>query len=90
MDVNLAAARIITVRELTRDTAAVLREINDKSEPALVTRHGRFVALLTPLEGTKLEVRALDRLGSELPDPDTLEHGPETTVSLGEARRESQ
>lgn len=65
---NLGArsARIVTVRELSRDTAGVLREINDKNEPAFVTRHGRFVAMITPLEGQQVEARALQHLAGEL------------------------
>lgn len=67
MAIELASARIITARELSRDTAAVLNELNEKNEPAIISRHGKFVALLTPLEGAKLELSALQRLSSELP-----------------------
>lgn len=67
MAIELASARIITARELSRDTAAVLNELNEKNEPAIVSRHGKFVALLTPLAGAKLELHALQALSSELP-----------------------
>ncbi|WP_438470951.1 type II toxin-antitoxin system prevent-host-death family antitoxin [Streptomyces asiaticus] len=65
---NLGArsARIVTVRELSRDTAGVLREINDQKEPAFVTRHGRFVAMITPLEDQQVEARALQHVAAEL------------------------
>jgi len=88
MEIDLAAARIVTVRELTRDTAAVLREINENNEPAIITRHGRFVALLTPLEGAKLEVRALQELSSELPDVTRIDlDDDEPSIPLDRARR---
>lgn len=84
MAIELASARIITARELSRDTAAVLTEVNEKNEPAIVSRNGRFVALLMPLEGAKLELKALQRLSSELPsgsdvDDETVHGG---SVSL--------
>lgn len=73
MKVDLGSARIITVRELARDTATVLREVNETGEPAIVTRHGRLVAMLAPLTNAQLELRALESISSALPDPDDLD-----------------
>ena len=73
MKVDLGSARIITVRELSRDTAAVLREINESGEPAIVSKHGRLVAMLAPLDGAKLELVALQSASSALPDPDMID-----------------
>ena len=72
-EVNLASARIVTVRELTRATAEVLRSVNESGEPAVVTRHGRFVAVISPLEGARLEVYAMGRLAERLPDAAEVE-----------------
>lgn len=56
---QLASAQLVTMRELNQHTADVIREINEKGTPALITRHGRFVAMLTPLAGTAVESAAL-------------------------------
>lgn len=53
--VELGHVKIYKMRELNHRTAAVVQEINDSGQPALVTRHGRFVALITPLLHKNLE-----------------------------------
>lgn len=73
MQLDLGSARIITVRELARDTSAVLREVNESGEPAVVTRHGKFVALIAPLAGVKLELAALELMTSALPAVEELD-----------------
>lgn len=76
--VGFADPRIFTMRELNQRTADVLKAINKSGEPAVITRHGRFVALITPLEGRNLEGRLVaamlkdDRL-TEPADADTDE-----------------
>lgn len=57
MDLSVKNTQIYTMRDLNQRTAQVLQEINDAGEPALVTRHGRFVALITPLLNRGLERR---------------------------------
>lgn len=47
--------RIFKVSDLNQDTAGVLKEINESGRPAVVTKHGRFVAMITPLEGRNVE-----------------------------------
>jgi prevent-host-death family protein len=56
--------RTFTVSELNQHTADVLREINESRRPALVTRHGRFVAMITPLEGVPVESILLSLAGA--------------------------
>jgi antitoxin (DNA-binding transcriptional repressor) of toxin-antitoxin stability system len=63
--ISLGKTRIFTMRELNQHTAAVLQEINSSGRPALVTRHGRFIAMITPLEGAMVESLVLPRLASE-------------------------
>jgi antitoxin (DNA-binding transcriptional repressor) of toxin-antitoxin stability system len=52
---RLDEARIYTVTELNQNTARVLDEINRSGRPAAVTRHGKFVAMITPLTNHKIE-----------------------------------
>jgi antitoxin (DNA-binding transcriptional repressor) of toxin-antitoxin stability system len=73
--VELDGAKIYTMRELNQNTAQVIDEINRNGRPAAVTRHGRFVALITPLLNAKIESLVLNRgilaaeLGKEEADP---------------------
>jgi antitoxin (DNA-binding transcriptional repressor) of toxin-antitoxin stability system len=48
--VNLRQSRVVTMRELNQQTSTVIDEINESGQPALLTKHGRFVAMITPLE----------------------------------------
>jgi prevent-host-death family protein len=45
----------ITVRELARNTAAVIQEVESSCRPALVTRNGRPVAALVAIDEAALE-----------------------------------
>ncbi|KNX36982.1 type II toxin-antitoxin system Phd/YefM family antitoxin [Luteipulveratus halotolerans] len=51
--------QIYTMRELSMDTPRVMREINERGRPAVITRRGRFVALITPLADAEVESVAL-------------------------------
>ena len=53
--VDLSAAKIYTMRELNQNTAQVIDEINRSGQPAAVTKHGRFIALITPLVNARIE-----------------------------------
>lgn len=55
------APRIYTMTELNQQTARVLEEVNESGRPAVITRHGRFVAMLTPLSAGQVEAAALSR-----------------------------
>jgi prevent-host-death family protein len=48
--IDLRLSRVISMRELNQQTSAVIDEINKSGQPAVLTKHGRFVALITPLE----------------------------------------
>lgn len=56
---RLDEARIYKVAELNQHTARVLKEINRSGRPAAVTKHGRFVAMIAPLEDSKIESAVL-------------------------------
>lgn len=52
---HLGEARIVTMRELSQRTAQVMAEVNESGRPALITRHGRFLAVLWPVPTAKIE-----------------------------------
>ncbi len=54
-DLSVGSEQIYTMRELNQDTAQVMRKINESGRPALITRHGRFIAMITPLLGKRVE-----------------------------------
>ena len=58
---ELDQAKVYTMRQLNQQAAAVLDEINRSGQPAVITRHGRFVAMITPLAGMKVESLVLSR-----------------------------
>jgi antitoxin (DNA-binding transcriptional repressor) of toxin-antitoxin stability system len=78
--VELGEAKIYTMRELNQNTAQVIEEINRSGQPAAVTKHGRFVALITPLVNAEIEslVVSHGRFAAELErrasDPDLVTH----------------
>ncbi|MGA8016411.1 MAG: type II toxin-antitoxin system Phd/YefM family antitoxin [Candidatus Dormiibacterota bacterium] len=45
----------VTLRELARNTASVIQGIQSSGRPALVTRNGRPVAALVPIDEAALE-----------------------------------
>ncbi|GAA1266204.1 type II toxin-antitoxin system Phd/YefM family antitoxin [Saccharothrix xinjiangensis] len=66
----LANVKTYTMRELNQNTAHVLDEINDSHKPAIITKHGRFVALVTPLRDVEIEQLVLSHgpIAAELND----------------------
>lgn len=52
-------AHTYTMRELNHNTAKVIQEINDSGSPAIITRQGRMVALITPLANERVEAAVL-------------------------------
>lgn len=70
---RLGEAQAYTMRQLNHDTAGVIEEINASGRPAVITKHGRLVAMITPLEGVQVESMVLSR-ESELVQS-LIEHG---------------
>ena len=44
-----------TMRELNQRTGQVMGEILEHQRPAYITKHGRFIAKIVPLEPAKVE-----------------------------------
>jgi prevent-host-death family protein len=66
MNETLATSHLYTMRELNQHTADVIREINETGASAVITRHGRFVALITPLAGVRVESAVLGAVLDQL------------------------
>ena len=64
---RVASSHLYTMRELNQNTAKVLREINEAGEPALITRQGRPIALITPLAEARVEAAVLGAILESLP-----------------------
>jgi antitoxin (DNA-binding transcriptional repressor) of toxin-antitoxin stability system len=62
--VNDDGVAIYTSRQLNQQTAEVMAWI-EKNGPALITRHGRFVATISPL-GRDIESRVLSEIAGEI------------------------
>lgn len=56
---------VYTMRQLNQQTASVLNGVIEKNGPALITRLGRFVAVITPLD-EELESRVLSDMAKEI------------------------
>lgn len=52
---HLDEARIVTMRELSQKTSDVMEEVVQSGKPAVITRHGRFLAVLSPIQQEKVE-----------------------------------
>jgi antitoxin (DNA-binding transcriptional repressor) of toxin-antitoxin stability system len=53
--VDVRSRRIYTIRELTHHTARVIQEISETGQSAVVTKRGRFLALIVPLVDAHVE-----------------------------------
>ncbi len=77
------------MRELNQHTAKIIDDINENGCPALVTRHGRFIALITPLTGHSIESVVLStdpRLRGLMPSDGAAGVQHDADVSLDEFR----
>ncbi|GII00435.1 type II toxin-antitoxin system Phd/YefM family antitoxin [Planobispora takensis] len=89
--IGRADMQIYKMRDLNQRTAEVIQEINDSGKPAVITRHGRFVALITPLMGKGLEgelvARLLEEHGALLGERDRAGTEPQGWSSAEVAKR---
>jgi antitoxin (DNA-binding transcriptional repressor) of toxin-antitoxin stability system len=60
---------VYTVRDLNQRTASIISEIEMAGKPAFITRHGRFVAMITPLASGQVESRVLAEMAREIGEP---------------------
>jgi prevent-host-death family protein len=73
--VRLDEAKTYTMRQLSQRTAEVIEEINKCGEPALITKHGRIIAMITPLADARVESIVLSSLVSNLINQNDAENG---------------
>jgi antitoxin (DNA-binding transcriptional repressor) of toxin-antitoxin stability system len=59
-------ALVYTMRDLNQQTARIMGEIEKSGKPAFITRHGRFVAVITPLTPGQVESRVLTEMAREI------------------------
>jgi antitoxin (DNA-binding transcriptional repressor) of toxin-antitoxin stability system len=48
-------ALVFTMRELNQQTARIMKEIERTGQPAIITKHGRFIAIIRPLVAGQVE-----------------------------------
>jgi antitoxin YefM len=85
-------AKTVPVREFRSNLAELLSDVADRRDHVVVTRNGRPVAALVPVD----EYEALEETAEILSDPDALsaleaglaELARDETVSLDDVRRE--
>lgn len=53
---------VYTMRELSQQGSRVIAEIRASGEPAFITLHGRFVAVIRPLDPGEVEQRVMAEL----------------------------
>ena len=46
---------VVGIRELARQVSRLITEVEENGEPAVITRHGRAVAMIVPVNATALE-----------------------------------
>lgn len=68
--------RIYTARELRFSTSRVLDEIGAAARPAIISRSGRFVAVITPLAEITVKVFSHGPLASGLIERASRDQGP--------------
>jgi antitoxin (DNA-binding transcriptional repressor) of toxin-antitoxin stability system len=59
-------ALVYSVRELVRQAARILSEVEEAGEPAFVTRDGRFVAVIRPLAAGQVESAVLPEIARRI------------------------
>ena len=59
-------ALVYTMRDLNQQTARIMAEIEEAGKPAFITKHGRFVAVITPLAAGRVESRVLAEMAREI------------------------
>jgi prevent-host-death family protein len=59
-------ALVYTMRDLNQRTASIIGEVEKTGKPAFITKHGRFVAKITPLAPGHVESRVLAEMAREI------------------------
>ncbi|MFD8491388.1 hypothetical protein [Streptomyces sp. NPDC059712] len=82
--ISLDKARVVTARELAHGTSRILRELQEAGRPALVTRHGRYIAVIQPIADAEVEAISLRSLALEGLEEDDADA---ESVDVSEVRR---
>jgi prevent-host-death family protein len=59
-------ALVYTMRDLNQQTARIMGEVEKTGKPAFITRHGRFIAIITPLAPGQVESRVLAEMARDI------------------------
>ena len=59
-------ALVFSVRELDQQTVRIMTEIEKARKPAIITRDGRFVAIIKPLVPGQVESRILSLIAGRI------------------------
>lgn len=59
-------ALVYTMRDLNQRLSHIMSEIEATGKSAFITRHGRFIAVITPLAPGQVESRVLDEMAREI------------------------
>ena len=78
-------AVVYTMRDLNQRTASIMSQVEKTGKPAFITRHGRFVAMITPLAPGQVESYVLAEMASETGELTAIGPQPPST----ETRRAS-
>jgi antitoxin (DNA-binding transcriptional repressor) of toxin-antitoxin stability system len=65
-DTAISRDHIYTMRQLNQQTADVLKEINDQGSLAMITKRGRFIAMIVPLVGANIESAVVGAIVDEV------------------------
>jgi prevent-host-death family protein len=80
----------IGIRELARHASSIINDIEQNKEPALITRHGRPVVYMLPVDSAEFEDFVLAHAPQFVEDMATADRelAAGETVSLADARAE--
>jgi antitoxin (DNA-binding transcriptional repressor) of toxin-antitoxin stability system len=59
-------ALVYTMRDLNQRSSHIMGEIETTGKTAFITRHGRFIAIITPLAPGQVESRVLAEMAREI------------------------
>jgi hypothetical protein len=62
-------ALVYTMEDLLHQVARVMSEIEKAGKRAFITKRGRFIAIIEPLEPGHIESRALAEMAREVAEP---------------------
>ena len=58
-------ALVFTMRDLNQQTARIMKEIDHAGKPAIITRHGRFIDIITPIAPGQVESRVMPEMARQ-------------------------